>query len=159
MDTKPIWEMLSGIQVGQIVAWFVVISTIITALCTGTIKIYNLFLKYKAAKDKDENQERKITAQEEKLREHEDAFKEIKEELVKINKSLNEQKEVNLKQIRHTIVHTCEDALDKGVISINKLKSLEEMYEEYVDLFHGNGYVKTLVTRVRKLPLEQKFEE
>ena len=27
---------------------------------------------------------------------------------------------------------------------------LEEMYAEYTELFHGNGYVKTLMTRVRK---------
>ena len=47
-------------------------------------------------------------------------------------------------------MHTCEDALERGEMSTNKLQSLEEMYEEYTDLFHGNGYVKTLMTRVRK---------
>lgn len=159
MDTKPIWEMLSRIQIGQIVAWLFVLGTIITTLCTVTIKVYNLFLKYKAAKDKDEKQEKKIAEQEEKIKEHEDAFQEIKEELKKVNKSLEEQKDVNLKQIRHTIVHTCEDALDKGEISINKLKSLEEMYDEYVDIFHGNGYVKTLVMRVRKLKIVGKMDD
>jgi hypothetical protein len=76
-----------------------------------------------------------------------------------MNKSLDEQKEVNLKQIRHTIVHTCEDALEKGEISINKLRSLEEMYDEYVDIFHGNGYVKTLVMRVRKLKIVGKLDD
>ena len=66
---------------------------------------------------------------------------------------------MNLKQIRHTIVHTCEDALDKGEISINKLRSLEEMYDEYVKIFHGNGYVKTLVMRVRKLKIVGKLDD
>lgn len=159
MDTEPIWSMLSRIQVGQIVAWFAVISTIVTALCTGTIKIYNIFLKYKAAKDKDEIQEKRISEQQEVLDKHEKTFEEIRDSLAQIKESLNVQKDVNLKQVRHTIVHTCEDALDKGEISINKLKSLEEMFEEYTDIFHGNGYVKTLVSRVRKLPIVGKLDE
>jgi len=159
MDTEPIWSMLSRIQVGQIAAWFAVISTIVTALCTGTIKIYNIFLKYKAAKDKDEIQEKRISEQQEVLDKHEKTFEEIRDSLAQIKESLNVQKDVNLKQVRHTIVHTCEDALDKGEISINKLKSLEEMFEEYTDIFHGNGYVKTLVSRVRKLPIVGKLDE
>ena len=48
------------------------------------------------------------------------------------------------------ITGVCEEALEKGEISSSKLNSLEEMYEEYVDIFHGNGYVKTLITKVRK---------
>ena len=86
-------------------------------------------------------------------------IEEIDKSLKTMNKSLDEQKEVNLKQIRHTIVHTCEDALEKGEISINKLRSLEEMYDEYVDIFHGNGYVKTLVMRVRKLKIVGKLDD
>ena len=90
---------------------------------------------------------------------HDNTLREIEKSLQSINKSLEEQKEVNLKQIRHTIVHTCEEALEKGEISINKLRSLEEMYEEYVEIFHGNGYVKTLMERVRKLPIVGKLDE
>ena len=86
-------------------------------------------------------------------------MRDIDDTLQEIKKSLDEQKEVNLKQIRHTIVHTCEDALDKGEISINKLRSLEEMYDEYVKIFQGNGYVKTLVIRVRKLKIVGKIDE
>ena len=48
---------------------------------------------------------------------------------------------------------------EKGEISINKLRSLEEMYEEYVEIFHGNGYVKTLMERVRKLPIVGKLDD
>lgn len=143
MDTQSIWDLLSRIQIGQIVSWGIVIGTILAAICTGTIKIYKIFTRYKEAKDKDENQQRVIES-------HEKTLKEIGSSLQSIQKALNEQKEVNLKQVRYTIVHTCEEALEKGEISINKLRSLEEMYEEYVDIFHGNGYVKTLMTRVRK---------
>lgn len=151
-DTQTVWEFLSGIPIGTIVAWVMVIGAIIAALCAGTIKLYKIFTKYKEAKDKDEKQQKIIES-------HDETLKEIEKSLSAIQKSLDEQKEVNLKQIRHTIVHTCEDALDKGEISINKLRSLEEMYDEYVEIFHGNGYVKTLVTRVRKLKIIGKLDE
>lgn len=143
MDTQSVWKLLSGISVGQIVAWIAVLATIITFLCTGTIKLYKIFTKYKETKDRDETQQALIEG-------HDETLREIQSALESIQKSLEEQKEVNLKQVRYTIVHTCEEALDQGEISINKLRSLEEMYEEYIDIFHGNGYVKTLMTRVRK---------
>lgn len=152
MDTKSIWDLLSGIPVGTIVAWILVICAIITALCTGTIKLYKIFTKYKEMKDKDKKQTEIIES-------HDETLKAIDDTLQSIQKSLDEQKDVNLKQIRHTIVHTCEDALEKGEISINKLRSLEEMYEEYVGIFHGNGYVKTLVMRVRKLKIVGKLDD
>lgn len=143
MDTKSVWDFLSKISVGQIVAWASVLITIITAICTGTIKLYKIFTKYEEMKRKDIEQQKIIEG-------HNTILKKIECNLNDIKSSLAEQKDVNLKQIRHTIVHTCEDALEKGQISSNKLKSLEEMYEEYVDIFHGNGYVKTLITKVRK---------
>ena len=152
MDTQSIWDLLSGIPIGTIVAWIVVICAIITVLCTGAIKLYKVFTKYKEMKDKDLKQTEVIIN-------HDNTLREIEKSLQSINKSLEEQKEVNLKQIRHTIVHTCEEALEKGEISINKLRSLEEMYEEYVEIFHGNGYVKTLMERVRKLPIVGKLDD
>lgn len=151
MDTQPVWDSLSGITIGQIVAWITVILAIISALCTATIKLYKVFTKYKEMKDKEEKQETIIET-------HDKTLNEIKDSLQEIKQSLIEQKEVNLKQTRHTIVHTCEDCLEKGEISINKLRSLEEMYSEYVDVFHGNGYVKTLVERTRALKIVGKEE-
>ena len=152
MDTQSIWDLLSSIPIGTIVAWIIVICAIITVLCTGAIKLYKVFTKYKEMKDKDLKQTEVIIN-------HDNTLREIEKSLQSINKSLEEQKEVNLKQIRHTIVHTCEEALEKGEISINKLRSLEEMYEEYVEIFHGNGYVKTLMERVRKLPIVGKLDD
>lgn len=152
MDTQSIWDLLSSIPIGTIVAWIVVICAIITVLCTGAIKLYKVFTKYKEMKDKDLKQTEVIIN-------HDNTLREIEKSLQSINKSLEEQKEVNLKQIRHTIVHTCEEAIEKGEISINKLRSLEEMYEEYVEIFHGNGYVKTLMERVRKLPIVGKLDD
>lgn len=152
MDNSSAVEALSSITVGQIIAWFSVITAIITAICTGTIKMYKLFTKYREAKDRNEKQD-------EIIKSHDATLKEIDATLQVIRKSLEEQKDVNLKQVRHTIVHTCEDALDRGEISINKLRSLEEMYEEYTDVFHGNGYVKTLVEKVRQLKVVGKLDD
>ena len=152
LETKEIWSFLSGIPIGTVIAWIIVISTIASTLCAGTIKLYKLFIKYKEAQDKDEKQQKIIDS-------HDDTLKEICKCLEDIKASLEEQKDVNLKQLRHTIVHTCEDSLEKGEISINKLQSLEEMFDEYTDIFHANGYVKTLVMRVRKLPIRGKLEE
>lgn len=152
MDTKSVWDLLSGISIGTVMAWIIVIFAIITALCTATIKLYKVFTKYKEMKDNDERQK-------EIIENHDNTLKDIENTLHEIKDSLDEQKEVNLKQIRHTIVHTCEEALERGEISINKLRSLEEMYDEYTQIFHGNGYVKTLVIKVRKLKVVGKLDD
>lgn len=151
MDTQPIWDSLSGITIGQIVACITVILAIISALCTATIQLYKVFTKYRDMKDKEQKQETIIET-------HDKTLTEIKDSLQDIKNSLNEQKDVNLKQLRHTIVQTCEDCLEKGEISINRLRSLEEMYSEYVDVFHANGYVKILVERVRTLKIVGREE-
>lgn len=152
MDNSSAIEALSSITVGQIIAWVSVIAAIITGICTGTIKLYKIFTKYREAKDKNEKQQTIIES-------HDKTLREIDDTLQRIILSLDEQKIVNLKQVRHTIVHTCEDAIDRGEISINKLRSLEEMYEEYIDIFHANGYVKTLVEKVRQLRVVGKIDD
>lgn len=151
-EQEQIWEMLASISVGKVVAWIVVIATIIMAICTATIRLYKVFEKYKGLKDKAVKQEKTIE-------EHEKTMKEIDASLQEIKNSFAELRDVNLRQLRHIIVQTCEAALEKGWISCNELQSLEEMYEEYVDVFHGNGYVKTLVMRVRKLKIIGKIDE
>lgn len=151
MDTQPIWNFLSSFSVGQVVTWIIVIGTIISALCAGTVKLYKVFTKYKDMKDKEQKLETIIET-------HDNTLNEINKSLQDIKDSLHEQKDVNLKQLRHTIVQTCEDCLSKGQISINQLRSLEEMYSEYIGVFHANGYVKILVERVRVLKIVGKEE-
>lgn len=151
MDTQPVWESLSSISIGQVVAWIIVICAIISAICAGTIKLYKIFTKYSSIKEKEKKQESIIET-------HDKTLEEIKDSLQEIKDSLNEQKEVNLKQLRHTIVQTCEECLDKGEISINRLRSLEEMYAEYINIFHANGYVKVLVERTRTLKIVGREE-
>lgn len=152
MDTASVWSTLSGITIGSLVAWCVVIVVIITTIVKGVIKLYTFFDKYKQLKEENTNQSKLI-------KEHDETLKSINESLAKINKRLDEQSDVNLKQVRHTIVHTCYDAIAAGEIQVGKLKSLEEMFDEYLNVFHGNGYVKSLVERVRKLPVVGSLDD
>ena len=152
MDTASVWSTLSGITIGSLVAWCVVIVIIITTIVKGVIKLYTFFDKYKQLKEENVNQSKLI-------KEHDETLKSINESLAKINKRLDEQSDVNLKQVRHTIVHTCYDAIAAGEIQVGKLKSLEEMFDEYLNVFHGNGYVKSLVERVRKLPVVGSLDD
>ena len=145
MDTNSVWSTLADIKIGTLIAWAIVIIAILTVIIKGITKLYEVFAKYSKLKEDNEKQS-------ELLRAHDETLTQINASLQHINECLEEQKGVNLKQIRHTIVDTCYEALKAGEIQIGKLKSLEEMFQEYTDIFHGNGYVKRLVTQVEELP-------
>lgn len=144
MDTQSVWSLLSTIPVGSVVAWIVVICAIFAAIGAGAVKLYKLFTKYKDMKDKDEKQT-------EKIEQIDKSLKTLTDTLTEIRDSLNIQKDVDLKLIRHFIVEKCISALDNGEITASSLASLEEMFGEYENVFHANGYVKTLMVKVRKL--------
>lgn len=150
--TDAVWQLLGNIPVGTIVVWITVAAAIIGAICGATIKLYKVFLKYQNVKNENKKQAETIA-------QHEEMLQKISESLVKIENSLEQQKEVNLKQIRYSIVHTCDEALESGFITAGKFKSMLEMYEEYTEIFHGNGYVKTLVKKTEKLPISGKLDE
>lgn len=152
MTSKEVWEVLSSIPAGTIAAWITVFVAIIGSISAVTVQLYKFFLRYKQLKDEDKRQK-------DLLQKHDDTIKRIDETLAEFRKSLSEQRNINLKQIRHTIVHTCDEALCAGEITAGKLRSLEEMYEEYTDVFNGNGYAKGLVMRVRKLPVVGKLDD
>lgn len=146
MSTTSIWSLLAEIKIGTLFAWTVVIISIIAATIKGIKSVYAFISKYNDLKENNEKQ----TAM---LKDHEDTLKQINDNLNKISKSLDEQKEINLKYVRHIIVEACHAAIVAKGISLEKLASIEEMYEEYVNVFHGNSYVSGLVKRVRTLPM------
>lgn len=146
MDTASVWQMLADIKIGTLIAWCIVIIAIITTIIKGVKSAYTFITKYNDLKEINERQSKM-------LEEHERTFREINERLGKISKSLDEQKEINLKYTRHIIVDACHDAITARGIQIEKLASLEEMYDEYVNVFNGNSYVSGLVKRVRNLPI------
>ena len=150
--TSSIWELLGNIPVGTVAAWIAVLIAIVSAICAAVLKLYKVFLKYKEAKDKNEANERAI-------HEYGEVLKEVRESLNRLEFKFKEQEEINLKQLRRDIVDICDDALAMGKISAEKLKLLEELFEEYTSVFHANGYVKTLVVKARKVPVEGKLDE
>lgn len=120
MNENTIWEFLSGLSVGTVVAWIAVIIAIIGAICTATIKLYKVFTRYKELKDDSENRRQKLI-------EHEKILNDINQSVNEIREHMNEQQDVDVKVIRHMIIGTCETVLEAGHISESKLRSLEEI--------------------------------
>lgn len=151
MQTQTVIEELVTIPIGTIIAWVTVIAGILASVSAITVKLYKVFIKYKAKADKNEEQRKEIEA-------HAKTLEEIKKSLAYIQEALGEQREVNLKQIRYSIVCACDKAISDGQISAGSLKSLMDLYSEYTDVFHGNGYVKVLIDKVLVLPVIGKLE-
>lgn len=152
MDAMSVWKVLADIKIGSLFAWTIVLIAIITTTIRGIKSIYSFITKYNEMKEINERQAKM-------LQEHEKTFNDINENLKKINISLDQQKDINLKYTRHIIVDACYAALLRKNIQIEQLASLEEMYNEYVTVFNGNSYVSNLVKRVRDLPIVGVLEE
>jgi len=90
---------------------------------------------------------------------HETQMNGIKEQLTKIQNTLDEREVTEFKRMRHEIVQSGEAAMMNGSITIRQLKSLEELYEVYHQEKHGNGYVTTLMYKIRELPIVGKLDE
>ena len=178
MDTKAVWDLLSTIPASTIVAWIILIAAIVSAVWFVIIKLFKVFDKYRNLREQDEEQTKLLAAHDELLsgirdelvkisgsihndilEQHDDLLNEIRGELVKINDSMEEQKGVTLAQLRHSIVRACREALVDGYISAAKLESLEGLFTQYVDVFNGNGYVHTLMEKVRELPVVGSLED
>ncbi len=152
MEVTSIWQMLSDIKIGTLIAWTMVIIAIFTTVARVIKNAYASISKYKEMKEMNEHQSKTLD-------EHEKYFKEIKESLEKIDKSLAEQKTINLKYTRHILVDGCCAAIVAGNIQNEQLASLEEIYEEYRTVFNGNAYVGGLMERVRALPIVLSKDE
>ena len=146
MEVTSIWQMLSDIKIGTLIAWTIVIIAIFTTATRVIKNAYAFISKYKEMKEMNDRQSKTLD-------EHEKCFKEIKESLERIDKSLAEQKTINLKYTRHILVDGCCAAIIAGNIQNEQLASLEEIYDEYRTVFNGNAYVGGLMERVRTLPI------
>lgn len=146
MNIESVWQMLADIKIGALIAWTIVIIAIFTTVTRGIKNVYAFISKYKEMKEMNEKQSKTLD-------EHERYFKGIKESLKKIDRSLAEQKTINLKYTRHILVDGCCAAIVAGNIQNEQLASLEEIYEEYQTVFNGNAYVGGLMERVRALPI------
>lgn len=151
METKDIIILFSSIPIGTIIAWVAFIGSIITAIVTGTIKLYKLFEKTHEMKE--ENIELRTM-----VKNHEEQLKLIDDKLTSIQNNLSKREKADLKTLRYSIVRAGEEYVSIGRITIRQLRSLEELFEDYHDK-HGNGYVTTLMLKVRNLPVIGKLDE
>ncbi|MBR4590675.1 MAG: hypothetical protein IKO36_08490 [Bacteroidaceae bacterium] len=151
METTDVIQTLSSIPIGTIIAWVTVIVGIITAIVTGTIKLYKAFEKTHEMKE--ENLEfRKM------VKDHDAQLKLINDKLSCIQDNLTKRDKADLKSMRYSIVRAGEEYVSMGKITIRQLRALEELFEDYHDK-HGNGYVTTLMRKVRALPVIGRLDE
>ena len=152
MNTSSVWQLLADIKIGTLIAWCLVIIAIIASVIKGVKSVYTFICKYNELKGINERQSKM-------LEEHKRLIETINTNLLKIGKSLDEQKDINMKYVRHIIVEACHEAIKAKGIQIEQLASLEEMYDEYVNVFNGNSYVSGLVARVRKLDILDNIDD
>jgi len=152
MDTNSVWELLSSISIGTVVAWIIVISVIIGVICTGTIKLYKVFTKYKNVKDENENLKHNVEKHEEQLKEFqtqlENMNQNINEQFLEIKEALCEQRETKIKELRHNITVSGEKALADKEMTVRQWRSLHEMVDEYMNKYKQNSYVESLMIKV-----------
>ena len=144
--TKTVLEMLGQIPIGTILAWGAAIVAIITAVTKGAMKLYDYFSKIRKLKEENEKLANMV-------KDHEQTLKQINAALDEIKQALQDQKKFDLNQVRHMIIRACYDALTAGEIHFEQHKSLEELFDEYTQKFHGNGYVADLMERVKSVPI------
>ena len=145
METQSVVELLASIPIGTIVSWVIVVSGIITSIVMGTIKMYKMFEKTHELKEENIEFRNMVVS-------HDEQLKAISEKLSTIQSCLDLREKAELKKMRYSIVRAGEEYVSLQKITIRQLKSLEEMFEEYHDK-HGNGYVTTLMRKVRALPV------
>lgn len=151
-QTQEVVSTLSSIPVGTIVAWLLVIAGIITAIVTATIKLYKAFeMTHKLKEENDEF--RKMVL------DHDEKLKIIAEKVNQIKDSIDDQEKSELKKLRYSLVRAGEEYVSTNQITIRQLRSLEEMYSDYHDKHQGNGYVTTLMRKVRALPVIGELDE
>lgn len=85
--------------------------------------------------------------------------KSLCDKLDSIIEKLDKQDNSNFIKLRHDIVQAGEDAIEKGRLTVRRLASLEEMYDEYINTYNGNSYVQTLMVKVRALLVVGKLNE
>lgn len=151
-QTQTVIETLSLIPVGTIIAWIAVLTGIVFAIVTATIKLYKAFeVTHKLKEDNDEF--RKMVL------DHDGKLISIAESLEDIKKAMNDREKSELKKLRYSLVRAGEEYVSANQITIRQLRSLEEMYSDYHDQHKGNGYVTTLMRKVRALTVIGELDE
>lgn len=152
MTKGDILKYLSSIPIGTVVAW-----VLVALMFCGTIlvifkKLYRVFEETQRYKDDRDAMAKMVQV-------HDAQLEQIISQLKCIQDSLDKHDNIELKRMRHDIVQAGEYAMAKGSITIRQLRALEELYESYHDDRHGNGYVTTLMKKVRGVPVIGKLDD
>ena len=151
MKTNDVVAILSSIPIGTIIAWITVIGGMLTGICAGTIKLYKLFEKTHEMKEENEEFIRLVKA-------HDEQLQAIKQSIDVIQDTLDRREKSEIKRLRYSLIRAMEEYVSKGEITIRQLMSLEESFEDYHN-HNGNGYVTTMMRKVRALPVKGKLDE
>lgn len=152
MNKNDVIQYLSSLSVGTVIAWFIVVGMIMGVIVLGLKNLYNVFEKSHKVRDKSD-------ALKKLVQDHEEQLSVISQQLTNIQSTLDKQDKVELKRMRHDIVQAGETAISNNSITIRQLRALEELYEVYHDERHGNGYVSTLMNKVRGLTVNGKLND
>ena len=128
--------------------------------------------KYTALNDKiDDGLEERDQKGRERYKENKDAIEELAKAMAKLAEAQTEQAElfeswrVEQREIttansellvglaQNTLVHLTERYCNRGVITLDELAVLDEIYAPYHDKLHGNGRGKAGIEACRKLPI------
>lgn len=151
MGTAEVIKTLSSIPIGTLIAWITVIVGIIATIVMWTIKLYKAIEKTHEIKEENLGFRKMV-------KDHDAQLKLINEKLSCIQENLSKRDKADLKSMRYSIVRAGEEYISMGKITIRQLKVLEELFEDYHDK-HGNGYVTTLMRKVRALPVIGRLDE
>ena len=152
MQTNDIVILLSSIPIGTIISWIAVLSGIVGFVVGVTIKLYKVFEKTHEIKEENDGFKKLVQSHEEQLRT-------IQESLELIQTKLDKREESELKKLRYSLIRGMEEYVSKGEITIRQLKSLEDSFEDYHVQHGGNGYVTTMMRKVRALPVIGQLDE
>lgn len=149
MEDNIIIETISAIPFGVILNWIVGFCAIVAAVSAIAVRLYKVFEKYKNSKDQNTKLKEEVKNHNEKFKKIEEDIEELHGKIDLVQQTLEQQNTRELNKLRHSICREAEDAIEKGRISIQSLRSLEDMYDDYKNTFHKNGYVKDLMNTVR----------
>lgn len=152
MEAETILEWLSGISVGSIIA----VCTAVSVVCVGVWKIVSkilqLYERYTEIKEDREQMKQRLISSEQEITEMKSQFSEaisgITQQLTDIKQALDEQRGTKIKELRHSITIAGEAALARGEMTVREYTSLHEMVNEYVNVYHQNWYVESLIAKV-----------
>ena len=152
MTNQDVVNVLSEIPVGTVIAWASVIFAIIGILIAGGVKLFKLFSQIKEYQnDREDNIEL--------LHKHDEVLDEMSETLKRIEHRIETEADIHKRELKHSITSKCNTALKGGEILLSELRSIEESFEDYENVYHGNSWVHTLVEKVRLLPVVSDIDD